>query len=135
MASFRARSGLKRQNRHLRRLFYVWRRLQSSVYLSWAPGDLNPADCFSRIDSDWKGDFKAAHQCALDRLTALQSYTGLSAGSSLDTGFPQGSVWGLSEFAEQCSGGSLTCRTGRMLEVVMHLAPWPVGCRAAGGSA
>ena len=89
VASFRARSGLKRQNRHLRRLFYVWRRLQSSVYLSWAPGDLNPADCFSRIDSDWRGDFSAAHQCALDRLTALQSYTGLPAPVWI-LGFPKG---------------------------------------------
>ena len=51
-ASFRARSGLKRQNRHLRRVFYVWRRLQTTVYLSWVPGDLNPADPMSRIDSD-----------------------------------------------------------------------------------
>ena len=47
VASFRAKPGLRRQNRHLRRLFYVWCSLQSCICLAWAPGDLGPAGCFS----------------------------------------------------------------------------------------
>ena len=41
VASLRAGAGLKRQNRHLRRLFYLLQRLVSTVYLEFAPGDLN----------------------------------------------------------------------------------------------
>ena len=77
VASFRAKASLRRQNRHLRCLFYVWRRLQATVYLPWAPGDLNPADCLSRDDSEWAGNISAAERGALDHFQALTAYDSL----------------------------------------------------------
>ena len=58
--SFRVKSGLRRQNRHLRCLFYVWRRLQATMFFVWTLGGLNPADCFSRMASNCSGDFNRA---------------------------------------------------------------------------
>ena len=89
VASFRAKASLRRQNRHLRRLFYVWRRLKATVYLSWAPGDLNPADCLSRVDSEWAGNISAAERGALDRFQALTAYDSLPTPVWI-LGFPKG---------------------------------------------
>ena len=55
LASLRASAGLRRQNRHLQRFFYLLQRLEGSVYLEFVPGDVNPADSLSRVDSEWKG--------------------------------------------------------------------------------
>ena len=77
MAGMRARSGLKRHNRNLRRAFYLLQRSDSTVFLEWVPGDLNPADCFSRIDGDFGGDFAAAGLAAWDRFRSLQAFPAL----------------------------------------------------------
>ena len=55
VASLWASAGLRRQNRNLRRLFYLLQCLEGSVYLEFVPGDLNPAESPSRVDSEWKG--------------------------------------------------------------------------------
>ena len=89
VSSFRARAGLRQQNRHLRRLFYIYRRLKSTIYLAWAPGDLSPANTFSRVDFDWSGDFSAAGQTAADGLVALQRCNNLPA-PVWNFGFPKG---------------------------------------------
>ena len=39
VASLRASAGLRRQNRHLRKLFYLLQRLEGLVYLEFVPGD------------------------------------------------------------------------------------------------
>ena len=62
VSALRARAGLKRLNRHLRRIFYLLERLEYSIYLEYVPGDLNPADCLSRVDSDWGGSVQTACQ-------------------------------------------------------------------------
>ena len=67
----------------------MWRQLQSTVYLSWVPGDLNPADPMSRIDSDWNGDWSVAEQAACDRFRALQAYNNLPTPVWV-LGFPKG---------------------------------------------
>ena len=77
LAGMRARSGLKRHNRNLRRAFYLLQRSASTVFLEWVPGDLNPADCFSRIDGDFGGDFAAAGLAAWDRFRSLQAFPAL----------------------------------------------------------
>ena len=51
--------------------------MQSTVYLSWTPGDLNPADCLPRIDSEWAGSISAAERGALDRFQVLTAYDSL----------------------------------------------------------
>ena len=66
VAPLRASAGLQRQNRHLRRLFYLLQRLEGSLYLECVPGDLNPADSLSRIDSEWKGRMQDAFAGAAD---------------------------------------------------------------------
>ena len=73
----RARSGLKRHNRNLCRAFYLLQRSASTVFLEWVPGDLNLADCFSRIDGDFGGDFAAAGLAASDRFRSLQAFPAL----------------------------------------------------------
>ena len=55
VASLRSNAGLRLQNRHLRRLFYLLQCLEGLVYLEFVPGDLNPADSLSREDSEWNG--------------------------------------------------------------------------------
>ena len=80
VASLRASAGLRRQNRHIRRLFYLLQRLDGSVYLEFVPGDLNPADSLSRVDSEWKGMVKEACAGAMDRHTALRLVAGQSGG-------------------------------------------------------
>ena len=55
VASLRASAGLRRQNRHFRRLFFLLHRLEGSVYVEFVPRDLNPADSLSKVDSEWKG--------------------------------------------------------------------------------
>ena len=77
VASLRASAGLRRQNRHPRRLFYLLQRLEGSVYLEFVPGDLNPADSLSRVDSEWKGQVMEACAGAADRHVALQSFSGV----------------------------------------------------------
>ena len=74
MSSMRAKSGLYRHNRNLRRAFYLLQRVPSTVFFEWMPGDLIPADCFSRIDSDFAGNFPAAGAAAWDRFMALQAF-------------------------------------------------------------
>ena len=77
MAGMRARSGLKRHNRNLRRTFYLLQRSDSTVFLEWVPGNLNPADCFSRIDGGFGGDFAAVGSAAWDRFRSLQAFLAL----------------------------------------------------------
>ena len=55
VSALRVGAGLKRQNRHLRRLFYLLERLESFIYLEYVPGDLNPADSLSKVDFHWGG--------------------------------------------------------------------------------
>ena len=62
---------------HFRRLFYLLQRMEGSVYLEFVPGDLNPADSLSRVDSEWKGQVKKACAGASDRHVALQSFPGV----------------------------------------------------------
>ena len=88
-ASLRASAGLRRQNRHLRRLFYLLQRLEGSVYLEFVPGDLNPADSLSRIDAEWKGRMQHACAGAADRHVALQSFHGMPSPVWV-LGFPKG---------------------------------------------
>ena len=47
------------------------------MYLECVPGDLNPADSLSRIDSEWKGRMQDASAGAADRHVALQSFPGV----------------------------------------------------------
>ena len=68
------RAGLKRQNRHLHGLFHLLQRMESFVYLEYVPGDLNPADCLSRIDFDWGGSIAIAWREAQVRYKALEAY-------------------------------------------------------------
>ena len=89
VASVRASAGLRRQNRQLRRLFYLLRRLEGSVYLEFVPGDLNPADSLSRVDSEWKWQVKEACAGASDRHVALQSFPGVPSPFWV-FGFPKG---------------------------------------------
>ena len=77
MSSMRAKSGLYRHNRNLRRAFYLLQRALSTIFLEWVPRDLNPADCFSRVDSDFAGNFLAAGAAAWDRFVALQAFPSL----------------------------------------------------------
>ena len=77
MSSMRAKSGLYRHNRNLRRAFYLLQRAPSSVFLEGVPGDLNPADCFSRVDSDFAGHLPAAEAATWDRFKALQAFPSL----------------------------------------------------------
>ena len=89
VASLRASAGLRRHNRHLRRLFYLLQRLEGSVYLEFVPGDLNPADSLSRVDSEWKGQVQDACVGAADRHVALQSFPGVPSPVWV-LGFPKG---------------------------------------------
>ena len=89
VASLRASAGLRRQNRHLRRLFYLIQRLEGSVYLEFVPGDLNPVDSLSRIDSECKGWMQDACAGAADRHMALQSFPGVPSPVWV-LGFPNG---------------------------------------------
>ena len=65
-------AGLQRQNRHLRRLFHLLQRVESSLYLEYVPGDLNAADCLSRVDSDWSGRVETAYQEGQVQYKALE---------------------------------------------------------------
>ena len=76
-AGMRASSGLFRHNRQLRRLFYLSLRAPPSTFLEWVPGDLNPADCFSRIDSDFGGSYALAAASAWNRFQALLTFPDL----------------------------------------------------------
>ena len=67
-AAGKASVGLRVQNRILRRLVYACTRSRRSWYLCWVPGECNPADPFSRIQSGWKGDYAAAQEEATRRL-------------------------------------------------------------------
>ena len=89
VASLRASAGLRRQNRHLRRLFYLLQRLEGSVYLEFVPGDLNPVDSLSWVDSEWKGQVKEARAGAANRPVALQSFLGVPSPIWV-LGFPKG---------------------------------------------
>ena len=89
VSAVRARVGLKRQNRHLHRLFYLLQRLESSVYLKDVPGDLNPADCLSKVDSDWSGGVATACQEAQVRYKALEAYPDVPSPVWV-LGFPKG---------------------------------------------
>ena len=60
--------GLRVQNKILRRLVYACTRSRRSWYLCWVPGECNPADPFSRIQSGWRGDYAAAQEEATRRL-------------------------------------------------------------------
>ena len=62
VATMSAKASLKRQNRHLHRLFYLLQRLDGSVYSEYVPGDLNPIGCLSGMDFDWSGSI--AFACA-----------------------------------------------------------------------
>ena len=105
--SFRAKSGLHRQNRHILCLFYVWQRLRSTLYLSWVPGDLNPADCLSRIDSEWFGDITKAESSAMDRFHALGAYESTPSPIWI-LGFPKGPKGAFRNFkSAQFGGGCL----------------------------
>ena len=73
----RVGAGHQRQNRHLRRFFYLLQRLEPSVYLEFVPGDLNPTDCLSRVDSHWHGSVASAYQGAGVRYKALEAYPNL----------------------------------------------------------
>ena len=81
--------GLKRQNRHLWRLFNLLQRLESSVYLAYVPGDLNLADCLSRVGSHWGGSVPTACQEAGVRFKALEAYLDVPSSVSI-LGFPKG---------------------------------------------
>ena len=59
------------------------------MYLEFVPGYLNPADCLSRVDSEWKGPMKEACAGALDRHTAFQSFSWVPSPVSV-LGFPKG---------------------------------------------
>ena len=89
VASLRTSGGLRRQNRHLRRLSYLIQRLEGSVYLEYFPGDLNPADSVSRIDSECKGRMQDAYAGTADRHMALQSFPRVPS-PVWDLGFPKG---------------------------------------------
>ena len=67
-AAGKASVGLRVQNRILRRLVYACTRSRRSWYLCWVPGECNPADPFSRIQSGWRGDYAAAQEEATRRL-------------------------------------------------------------------
>ena len=54
-AAGKASVGLRVQNRILRRLVYACTRSRRSRYLCWVPGECNPADPFSRVQSEWGG--------------------------------------------------------------------------------
>ena len=54
-AAGKASVGLRVQNRILRRLVYACTRSRRSWYLCWVPGECNPADPFSRIQSGGGG--------------------------------------------------------------------------------
>ena len=77
VAGMRAKSGLFRHNRNLRRAFYLLQCAQSSFFLEWVPRDVNPADCFSRIDGDFSGCFDSTSAAAWDRFLALQAFPNL----------------------------------------------------------
>ena len=64
-------------------------RLEGSVYLVFVPGDLNPADSLSRVDSDSKGQVHDACAGAADRHMALQSFPGVPSPVWV-LGFPKG---------------------------------------------
>ena len=87
--SLRASAELRCQKRHLRRMFYLLQRLESSVYLECVPGDLNPAESLSRVDSEWKGQVKKECAGATDRHVALQSFPGVPSPVWV-LGFPKG---------------------------------------------
>ena len=70
---------LKRQNRYLRRLFYLLQRLEASVYLEFVPRDLNLADCLSGIDSDRDGSVVSVSLGARVCYKALEAYRDLSS--------------------------------------------------------
>ena len=89
VSALRAGAGLKRQNRHLRRLFYVLERLECSIYLEYVPGDLNPANCLSRVDSDWGGSVQTACQEAGVQFKALEAYPDVPSPVWI-LGFPKG---------------------------------------------
>ena len=99
-SALRAGAGLKRQNRHLHRLFYLLRRLESSVYLEYVPGDLNPADCLSRVESDWDGNVQTACHGAEVRYKALEAYPDIPS-----PGFPKGRL-GVASNLEHSALGS-----------------------------
>ena len=85
VASLRAGAGLKHKNR----LFYLLQRLVSTVYLEFARGDLNPADCLSTVDSEWKGVAPEAFEGAKVRHLALSAFPGVPS-RVWDLGFPKG---------------------------------------------
>ena len=64
VTGMRASSELSRHNHQVCRLFCLILRAPPSVYMERVPGDLNPANCFSRIDGDCKADFFAVASAA-----------------------------------------------------------------------
>ena len=74
MAGLRAKTSLSRHICCLCWTVYLLHRAPASVFLEWVSGDLKPADCFSRIDADFGGDFGVANKPAWDHFTALQAF-------------------------------------------------------------
>ena len=100
----RASSALHRHNRHLRRLFYLSLRATPSTFLEWVPGDLNPADCFSRIDSDFGGSCAKAAALAWNRFQALLTFPDLPC-PVWTLSFPKGRL-GASRNLSSCPVGA-----------------------------
>ena len=59
------------------------------MYLEYVPGDLNPADCLSRVDSDWSGRVGTACQEPQVRYKALEAYLDVPSPVWV-LGFPKG---------------------------------------------
>ena len=104
VSAMRARAGLKCQNRHLRRLFYLLQRLESSLYLEYIPGDLDLADCLSKVDSEWGGSVATACQEAQVRKKPLEAYPDVPSPVWV-LGFPNGHG-GAATNLESCALGS-----------------------------
>ena len=59
------------------------------MYLEFVPGDMNPADSLSRLDSECKGRMQDACARAADRHMALRSFPGVPSPAWV-LGFPKG---------------------------------------------
>ena len=102
----RAFSGLHRHNWQLRRLFFLSLSAPppASTFLEWVPGDLNPADCFSRIDTDLGGSYAMAVASAWNRFQALLTFSDLPC-PVWTLSFPKGRL-GASRNLQSCHVGA-----------------------------
>ena len=84
------------------------------MYLEYVPRDLNPADCLSRVDSDWSGRVETTCQEAQVRYKALEAYPDMPSPVWV-LGFPKGRRGAATNLESSALGSAEPLRGGFFL--------------------